>query len=460
MVTALPTSGASWIDEGAGVPDAGLAWAWLEQGRALPPVTVAVPASRGDAAYHLGAAPAQQAFTLTLEPGASPFPVYFRSDAEWLVPPAASTLAGGANRVEIGIRPALVRAPGAYTGVVSAWTADTAAGPVARMITTVVVPLPVGDTVVGPVSLAMGGLRRWFFTAEADRPFLVGITTDRPFETALTSLHEPGGMPWREENGRPAGAGADAARYHVDARDVRAGTWELDAVAPPGDAASVQFFISRSPVRLHATLTGGALTASFTNAVDTAVRIAPGAALLGAERAALAGGVGSGVVQVPVPIPGWANRAVVDVTMDPEQWARFTDLGATLLAADGTQLLHQPLNYHLGRLALEVGDTLTAEARSATLSLLPGLADSDDRSPWNVTVSVRFYAPEPVFLEPATAGDIPIGPGGAATARFDLPEAPWPLPSGGFEQLAVVWAAVADVIWTREVRLGATGGLP
>lgn len=158
-------------------------------------------------------------------------------------------------------------------------------------------------------------------------------------------------------------------------------------------------------------------------------------------------------MRLPVPIPAWARRVVVEITMDPGQWDRFTDFGATLLAPDGRQLLHQPLNYHVGRLVLELGDSIPVGAQEAALLLLPGLADASDEGPWEVAVSTRFYAAEPAFLEPERPGEVALARGGAATVRFTLPPSPWDLPPGGFERLGVIWVEVGDGIWTRELRL-------
>ncbi len=452
MVTAAAVPGASWVDQGAGLPDVGLAWAWLEQGHRWRDAAVTVPGG-GSAALLVGRPATRQAYALSLPEGSPPLPVEFRSNAGWLVPPAPVTLRAGTTEVEVGVRTDLAGAPGAHTGVVTAWGPDTAAGPVARLVATVVVPLPSRDTAVGPVALAPGEVRRWFIAAEAGRPFEVGVATQGPFEAALTSLHEPGGMPWREENGRPAGPGEHAALYQVDGRDVRDGLYEVDAIAPPGGVATVRVEVAHSPVVLAGRRAGDAVEARFRNPADTSVAIHPGAALLGAEQATQAGAVGGRAVRLPVPIPDWARRVVVEVTMDPAQWGRFTDLGATLLAPDGRQLLHQPLNYHVGRLVLELGDSIPAGAQAATLALLPGLADAADAEPWEVAVSTRFYAAEPAFLEPERPGQLAIARSGSGSARFALPPSPWPLPPGGYERLGVIWAEAGEGIWTREVQL-------
>jgi hypothetical protein len=72
-----------------------------------------------------------------------------------------------------------------------------------------------------------------------------------------------------------------------------------------------------------------------------------------------------------------------------------------------------------------------------------------------VRASIRLYADSAVALRPQTGTDslVTITPGQSATARFTLPESPWPL-GDGFFPLAVVIARSGEHSWTRE------GGLP
>jgi subtilisin family serine protease len=455
MVTAMPVAGEGWIEGGAGVPDVNLAWAWLAQGRRLPEIRVRALGPGVTAGLLVlppdgKAAPA--AFELSRPPGGQPIQLRFRSSVPWLAIPAPVSLDFLAA-VAVQVRTAELPGPGAHSGVVTAWTSDTLLGPVARMPVTVVVPLPSRDTLLPVVRLPAGGVRRWFFAADSARPFEVAIQAERQFETVLTSLHEPGGMPFREDNGRPAGAGEQGAVYQMDGRDVRAGLWEIDAIAPPGHQVGARIQLARSPFRIGAELADGVLQASYQNLDDSARTLDPGAALLGAERRGRITRTGGEEVLLPVPVPAWATRIDIDLEMPPGQWERFTDFGVTLRRADGRQYVHQPLNYRIGRLAIEAEDSVALGPERATLALLPGLASGTDREPWNATVSIRFYAREPAFLEVASGGDASVARGRTGSARFTMRVPPWPI-DPEFVPLGVVWAETGQAIWTRELPLG------
>ena len=457
MVTALPVTGDGWIEGGAGVPEVNLAWAWLAEGRQPPPIRVGTvgSADRTSAALRVlspEGAPADVQFELRRPPG-PPIRVSFRSSAAWLVAPAPVSFADTLSRVSLEVRADRLPGAGAHSGVVTAWTTDTLLGPVARMAVTAVVPLPARDTMLPMVRLPAGGLGRWFFVADSARPFEVVIRAERQFETALTSLHEPGGMPWREDNGLPAGAGEEAAIYQVDGSDVRAGLWEVDAIAPPGQPVGAGVHLARSPFRIGGKVVAGTLEATYENLDDSTRSLDPGAALLGADRRGRISRTGGDDVLLPVPVPAWATRVVIDVEMPPGQWERFTDFGMTLLRADGRQYVHQPLNYRIGRLAVEAEDSMRLGPEAATLALLPGLATGMDRQPWTASISIRFYAAEPSFLEPVQGGEASVGRGRTGSARFIVPAAPWPL-EPGFAPLGVVWAETGSAIWTRELPLG------
>ena len=457
MVTALPIPGDGWIEGGAGVPDVNLAWAWLAEGRQPPPIRVVAGGMDARATAALVVLPSGGTvppvrFELRRPPG-PPMRLSFRSSAPWLAPPAPTSLADTVARIPIELHAGQLPRSGAASGVVTAWTSDTLLGPVVRMPVTVVVPLPARDTLLPLERLPAGGIGRWFFTADSARPLEVAIQAERQFEVALTSLHEPGGRPWREDNGRPAGAGENAAVYQVDGRDVHAGLWEVDAIAPPGQAVGARVRVARSPFRIGATFGGETLVATFENLDDSTRTLDPGAALLGAERRGTISRTGGDEILLPVPLPAWATRVVIDLEMPEGQWERFTDFGMTLRRADGRQVVHQPLTYRVGRLAVEADDSMRLGPERATLALLPALASSADREPWSAAISIRFYAAEPSFLQPAGAGESAVERGRTGSARFVVSAPPWPL-DAGFVPLGVVWAETGSAIWTRELPLG------
>ena len=458
MVTAMPVPGDAWIDGGAGVPDVNLALAWLSGGRRVPVLGVRAAGTSTSAGLRFaapGEAIAPVRFELRRPPG-PPIRVTFRSSASWLPAPAPMALADTLSRVALDVRRAHLPGEGVHSGVVTAWTSDSLLGPVARMPVTIVVPVASRDTLLPIARLPSGGVRRWFFAADSARPLEIAIAAEGQLETALTSLHEPGGMPWREDNGRPAGAGEDAAVYQVDGRDVRAGLWEIDAIAPPGRSVGVRLRLAQSPFRIGASVAGGTLQATFENLGGSTLPLTPGAALVGAERQGQVTRTGGADVLLPFAVPAWAHSAVIDLEMPPGQWERFTDFGMTFLRADGRQYVHQPLNYRIGRLSVEAGDSLRLGPERATLALLPGLATGSDRAPWTATIRIRYYAAEPAFLEPSAGGtEAAVRSGRTGSASFAVPAAPWPL-DPGFAPLGVVWAETGAAIWTRELPLGGT----
>src|SRR5690606_39596876 len=100
--------------------------------------------------------------------------------------------------VELALRPSALAEPGVYTGVVTGWTADTALGPVFRLVTTVI-RADTGETIAADLgALAAGATGRAFFEATAARPFALAVSTAEPAEQVLVYLHEPGGQPYRE----------------------------------------------------------------------------------------------------------------------------------------------------------------------------------------------------------------------------------------------------------------------
>ncbi|HEV8453330.1 MAG TPA: hypothetical protein VGQ24_00485, partial [Gemmatimonadales bacterium] len=91
-------------------------------------------------------------------------------------------------------------------------------------------------------------------------------------------------------------------------------------------------------------------------------------------------------------------------------------------------------------------------AMPVELALFPGFADTTDQS-WTARASIRLYADSAIALDPTGGPAMTIPAGKTATARFTLPDSPWPL-GDGFFPLAVLAARADEHTWTRE------GGLP
>jgi subtilisin family serine protease len=452
MVTAHPLPGATYLDEGTGQPEVGAAWRWLSAGRTIPDIAVAAVGNGSTAALSMGAAgtggDSLQGFDLTLPVGSEPLTLRLRSSVDWLTAPAAVTLQPGITRVNLHVDRTAIAGHGLHTGVVTGWSPDTLAGPVARLVTSIVVA-DTGSLIISDLGrLPAGGLGRLFFQAQADRPFAAIFSTREAGEQVVAYLHEPGGQPYREENGIGAGSGDDVGVYLVDARDVVPGMYEAVAVAPPLDGASALIAVQQSPVTIGARRQGGAVSVTLNNMSSETVVTEPFVVLVGAERSTTLTVRGGARQRIRFQLPDWAVHAAVDVAMDRAQWPMFTDLGVTLLDRDGRQLGKSPLNYAFGRLH---ADLPKRGEGPAEIDLFPGLADASSTDPWTVTLSVRLYT-DSAHVTRLTAGRLTLGAGKNGTVALPMDGPMLPL-GEGFVPLGIVVVPEQDRTWTREVPL-------
>jgi tripeptidyl-peptidase II len=461
MVTARPTPGSGYLDEGRGLPALDAAWSWLGSAPGGGEITVAATAG-GDAGWRMlgPGTPRSGTLRFALSPGdsAPTGPFRLESDAPWLTPPSSVSLKGGS---EVTLRyDAAKLAPGVHTGTVLAWSADTLRGPAFRLVATLILPAPANAgsaTLRHGTALEEGGVLRSFFLADTARPFVASVATGGLSARALAFLHEPHGAPYREEAALPAGSGSQAAEYAVDGRDVVAGAYEVDAVALPGRRASVDVTVRQSPVTLHATRSGNRVTARVRNVAGDPVTAGVSFRLLGAERTDTVSARGSAPRRIPFVVPSWAKDLVVELAMAPEQWDRITDFGVSVYDTAGRQLSKNPMRYALGRASVPLpehhGDI------PLTLALYPGFADPTDSASWTVRASIRTYADSAVALPAAGDTTLRVTPGGRAEVGFDLGSPPWPLPER-FAPLGLLVARVGEDRWHREVVLPGAGGGP
>ena len=299
-------------------------------------------------------------------------------------------------------------------------------------------------------------MQRAFIATDSARPFIVRVATWSGLQAAIAALHEPGGMPFRDGGQLQAGADSGAASFRVDGRDVVAGVYEADAVGLPFGGATVSMRVDHAPFRIYGAADRGAVTALLENATRAAADAEIRVLLTGAERTDSIAGRGGDVVLLPFTAPAWAVRAVVDLSMAPRQWARFTDFGVSVIDADGRILAKQPLNYAVGRLQLPLPRG-HAEL-PLRLHLLPGLAEPGSAESWTATATIRLYADSAVALSAGATGShrLQLAPGQSRAARFEPTRPPWPLPER-FDPLAVVVATAQDETWTRQFSLGAAG---
>ncbi|HOX20906.1 MAG TPA: S8 family serine peptidase [Gemmatimonadales bacterium] len=455
MVTARPLAGATYLDQGTGTPNVGSAWTWLSENRDVPEVrTRSVGAGGGSAAFRRLASTADttQRFQVERPAGASPIAVTLRSDAPWLVAPARVQLGAGVTNVDLRYRPAELRSPGMHVGVVTGWGPDTLAGPLFRLVNTVIVPVP-ADTALGVTALEAGATERVFFAVDSGRPFSVRVASGPDSPTLLGALHAPKGRPGPDENVLGAGPTAPAD-FVVDAADARPGLWEADALASPVTPGAAAVAVRSSPVRIGLGRNPKGVELSLANLSGAPATLQVGAALVGAERGALVPGSGSREESVSFTAPAWATELVVDADMPAADWARFTDFAVTLYDAEGRIVAEEPMNYADVRLRTELPESPLRQ--TFTLRLTPAFADSADTGSWTLKVRFRLLAAEPVVLDVLGSEEsrtVELAPGKSAAVMFQMPASPWPLPDGFFP-LGQGVVMSGDQRWTR------TAGLP
>lgn len=460
MVTARPLPGASFIDEGTGIPEIEQAYQWLRTDRTVPDIQVrATSGSEASAAGFHERRPAEsswsQRFDLT-GPAAAAGSYTLRSDSPWASAPAKVTLNAGKSTVDVRYNLATLKSPGAYVATVTGWGADSLAGPAFRLVSTIVAPEPVGAgtrNLRSGVRVSAGSQLRTFFRADSARPFEIRISSGSAGQKGLAFFHEPDGMPYRDESARAIGAAEREAVYDVDGRDAVPGAYEAVVVASPVQALDATVKVTQSPLRLQLARQGATAVARLSNLTASAARAEVGMLVGGAERVETVVARGSAVRRIPFMAPEWARAVVVDLTMERAQWSRFTDFGVTLFDSVGRQIEKQPLNYAFGRLQANVQEHRGNQPLE--LALFPAFADPNSDENWTVRATIRLYADSAVALDPAAPADsvITIAPGQTVNAEFALPSNPWPL-GDGFFPLAVLVARVGEQSWTRE------GGLP
>jgi hypothetical protein len=291
-----------------------------------------------------------------------------------------------------------------------------------------------------------------FFEARPNRPFSVRFTTGKPSEQVLAYLHEPGGQPFREENGIGAGYGDQEGVYFVDGRDVVPGLYEAAAVAPPLDGATARVTIQQSPVALEAERDHEGIWLHVSNMGPASLSADPFVVLVGAERGVRIVARGSDIQRIRFPLPDWAVHAAVDVQMDRSQWPAFTDFGVTLVGPDGRQIGKAPLNYAFGRLHANLPrNGAGAPDGLAEVALFPGFAEGSNGKRWTASVSIRLYA-DSARVTRLSGRPVTLEPGKTATVKLPMPLSSLRL-GDAFFPLGIVVVPEGDRTWTREVPL-------
>ena len=464
VTTAQPIDGLTALDQGTGVPDVGRAWRWLERDRSWTPLTARATGdvARGsNSAFRpvgfRNAGDTTQAFTLTRTDGATtPTEVTLRSDAAWLIAPAKLTLRGATTTVTLRYRASALAEPGRYVGTVTVWGSDTTAGPVARLVNGIVVPVSATLPFEAPVATIGAGLeRRWSFGAEANRPFEVRAATGSARDVITAFLHEPGGQPFRGGHEQEGANGEDAAVFRLDARDVVRGVYEIVVAAPPASTSSGGVQVTQSPVTLIGSISGSDPLLALRNVSSAPVTATTSGALIGAVRMETLSGAGADTGRMSFVIPEWVRRVEIDVQMASGEWVKFTDFGVTLEDATGMQLGQGPLNYAFGRLEADLPAKFAGT--TAQLRLYPAWTKPGSTDRWTTGIQVRLYADlaaeAPLTAKGSAALTIP--PGGPESVGFTAGAAPWAIPEG-FIPLVRYAAKIGEGDpWTVEAPLAA-----
>ena len=456
MGSARRLAAATWLDQGAGLPDLLRAWPLLSgpDGAMEPRVTVIGTNGASGVVRQAGATGLQDTvatFRLTAgEVHRNSGTFALRPDVPWIAAPRTVTLADSAT-VTVTYQAAALREPGAHVGVVEGWGPDSLSGPDFRLVSTILVPQAMPeDSIVLAQRMAAGQLSRVFLRADSGRGFRVTVTEPRG-APLLAFLHEPGGMPWREGAAEMVTAPDSAAVFEVGAREALAGLYELVTMAGPLYPVASRVVVEASPVQVRAARNRDTVTVSMRNVTARVLSTDMALDLLGAERRVPVTGRGSTDRPIPFTLPGWARRAVIELNLDRDQWPRFTDFGLTLVDGDGKQLGASPMNYAVGRLEVDLPPG-RSDGQAAVL-LSPGFAEPRAEDLWNGRVAIRLYADSSVVGGPEAAQEVRLPASEGRQVRLILPPLPWDL-GDGFFPLARVTIREGGRRWPRE------GGLP
>lgn len=461
MVTAQPVGAESFVDAGAGIPNIGSAYRWLDGGYSAPPMAVQLAGARAgvSAAFHpagLKDGDTVETFIVT-QPASVPRATYsLRTASPWVDAPPEVTLAGPKTEVRLHYRRDSLPATLPATAVVSAWPADTMAGPAFRLVTTIGRAVEArGSASYASGPIPAGGQGRLFIAADSGQPLEIAVNAagDQP---VLVFVAEPGGQPLRGAEPQVAMPGSGSLSFRIDGRDVIGGLYEAIAVAHPSAGGSAKFRITSPALGFDARRDPAGVVVHLTGAAadDPPVE----ASLVGAERVVRVIARGTDTVTTPFLVPAWASYATIDLQMEPSQWPRFTDFGVTLFDSIGRKIQDSPLNYAFGR--MEVDFEEGHPDRFVRLSLFPGLTEPGSTERWTATIWIRLYAARHVPLAQVARPEPSPAPSAASRGQertFQMIPSPWAL-GDGFYPLGLIALKYDGTVWSREVPLPPPSG--
>ncbi|MES1259476.1 MAG: S8 family serine peptidase, partial [Gemmatimonadota bacterium] len=458
----LPSGSA--IDQGAGLPDISRAWSWLAAAHDFVDIAVDVGAVKGRGAVLLTANPAAPAgqtlgarVTLRRLDSGAPITLRLITGDSWIRLPETVTLTSGRGEFTVAAQPTAI--PGVLSGSIWVEGPDETTGPIAVIPVTVRIPVPASGTRT-PLAIHQeaGGVGRVFIPADSGRGMQIEVATIRSEDRIAAALHEPGGMPFRDDRTIAAGFGPGAGMFDIDASDVVSGMYEVDIEAGRFGAADAKVSVRQSPLRIGATLARDTLHVTARSLVANQLSVRIRAGLIGAERRITVTGKDDAPIRVAIPVPEWATRTVVDTRMPAEAWGRFTDFGLTFLDRRGREIESTPINYAFSRATPELPDSIAGDSLIVMLS--PGFADPADAGAWTIDLSVRFYVQTPYSLDGGGSPVKPVAGGALREERFAPGALPIKLPPGFVPLVTIVALEGTDHIWTREITPTRAPGAP
>jgi len=446
-----PLPWGSAIDQGAGVPDLPLAWDQL-QAPAAEESQIAVRVGPGDAAMVLidNEKPASDGIVFTVTtPRQAQGEYQLTSTAKYLQFPPHVTLGSSPAEIPVLIAWDSLDAE-VRTSVIEARNVSMSSS-IFRLVVTAANAAPLASA-SREFRMEAGALRRVVVDADSGRPFTVSVA-DKRGNPLLLFLHEPGGMPSREGPVAASGGDEPEAILEVDGRNARDGNYEIIVLAGPTAGAEAVLNVAPAPVLLSAAREhkGDSVTVVVQPVARESTRIAGSVSLelVGAERGLVVSSNGSADLRVPFRVPGWSNRLIVEVSMDPVQWGLFTDFGVTLEGPGGEVVSFSPLNYAVGRLEVDLPEEL--RERDVNLVLSPGFADPGATLHWTGKMAIRLYGAEPEVA--LAAAPFALSGEGPDSLRFEMPSHSWTL-GDAFDPLGSLVTEVGGAMWRTEVRLG------
>jgi len=444
-------------DAGAGIPNLEASWRWLAQVGVVPVLDVGVGELHARGAVFLtahspgaGAAPLVARVSVWRRDALTALQLTLHTTASWVHLPTTIPLVGGHAEFVVKVDVAGMPA-GVHAATIMLRASDTALGVLARVPVVLRVPMAAVTRVESQtIRVEAGGIGRVIIPAESGRGIQVEVATTLADGRVTASLHEPGGMPFRDGATLLAGSGDGAALFDIGANDVESGTYELDVMSGPLAASSATVTVRRAPVILDAVQQRDSLRISARNIVGAPLSLRLRAGLVGAEQRFAIHRTDGAIARMVVAVPSWATRIQVDSRMPRAEWARFTDFGVTFLDRAGRHLATSPLDYAFGRAAPELPARLAGD--SIVILLSPAFA-SEGPAPWELDLTVRFYAEDVVGLDDGGSPAQSVASGKLLEQQFFMRASPLEIPRGFVPVIIVLAREGEDTIWMRELAL-------